>query len=327
MILPVLCLSVFLVVVDNTIVNVALPDAEPHLGASITRCSGSSTPTAWPSPACCWPAAASATGSGRKGTMQVGLVFFGLFSAAAAAAHTTGTLITARALMGVAAAFIFPASLAILTSVFTDQPSGRRRSASGGPPRASPWPSGRSRGAPCSSTSGTDRSSSSTCPSSSSRSSPAGSYPAAAPRAPAPLRHPRRAHLDGGRHALVLAIIEGPQWGWASPGTLACFAAAAVLLTVFTLVELRTEGPLLDVRVFTIPRFTGGALVHLRGVLLPLRLHLPDHPVLPVREGLLDAVGRRAHAAFAIVAAIFTPIAAVVALKVGTRLVVTGACC
>ncbi len=33
-----------------------------------------------------------------------------------------------------------------------------------------------------------------------------------------------------------------------------------MLLTAFTLLELRTEGPLLDVRVFKIPRFTGGAL-------------------------------------------------------------------
>ena len=37
--------------------------------------------------------------------------------------------------------------------------------------------------------------------------------------------------------------------------------------------------------------------LHLGGLLLPLRVHLPDHPVLPVRQGLLDAVGRRAHAA------------------------------
>ena len=40
---------------------------------------------------------------GRKGTMQVGLGFFGLFSAAAALCHSTGSLITVRALMGVAA--------------------------------------------------------------------------------------------------------------------------------------------------------------------------------------------------------------------------------
>ena len=36
LILPILCLSVFLVVVDNTIVNVALPTLSRHLGASIT---------------------------------------------------------------------------------------------------------------------------------------------------------------------------------------------------------------------------------------------------------------------------------------------------
>jgi len=65
---------------------------------------------------------------------------------------------------------------------------------------------------------------------------------------------------------------------------------------VFTVVELHTEKPLLDVRVFTIPRFTAGAVSIAVAFFLPLRVHLPDHPVLPIREGLLDSLCWCAHA-------------------------------
>ena len=124
--LAVLCLSVFLVVVDNTIVNVALPTLNRSLGASITSLQWIVDAYSLAFAGLLLAGGGIGDRLGRKGTMQVGLVFFGLFSAAAAVSHTTGTLITTRALMGVAAAFIFPASLAILTSVFPD-PSERQK--------------------------------------------------------------------------------------------------------------------------------------------------------------------------------------------------------
>src|SRR5580704_14087608 len=124
--LPVLCLSVFLVVVDNTIVNVALPSLSRHLGASTTSLQWIVDAYSLAFAGLLLAGGGIGDRLGRKGVMQVGLVFFGLFSAAAAACHTTGSLIAARALMGVAAAFIFPASLAILTSVFPD-PSERQK--------------------------------------------------------------------------------------------------------------------------------------------------------------------------------------------------------
>src|SRR5580700_9309258 len=120
LILPVLCLSVFLVVVDNTIVNVALPTLNRHLGASITSLQWIVDAYSLAFAGLLLAGGGIGDRLGRKGTMQVGLVFFGLFSALAAASHSTGTLLGARALMGVAAAFVFPASLAILTSVFPD---------------------------------------------------------------------------------------------------------------------------------------------------------------------------------------------------------------
>ena len=129
MMLPVLCLSVFLVVVDNTIVNVALPSLSRDLGASTTSLQWIVDAYSLAFSGLLLAGGGIGDRLGRKGVMQVGLVFFGIFSAAAAASHSTGTLIAARALMGVSAAFIFPATLAILTTVFTDH--GERQKALG----------------------------------------------------------------------------------------------------------------------------------------------------------------------------------------------------
>jgi len=324
LILPVLCLSVFLVVVDNTIVNVALPTLNRNLGASITSLQWIVDAYSLAFAGLLLAGGGIGDRLGRKGTMQIGLVFFGVFSAAAAASHSTGTLITTRALMGVAAAFIFPASLAILTSVFPD-PSERQKALGiwgatsgiavafgpivGGALLEHFW---------------------------------YGSIflvnlPIVAvtllagqlliPRLPRVRLH--RFDVRGvvlstaGVTALVLAIIEGPQWGWTAAGTLACFAAAAVLLTVFTVVELHTEGPLLDVRVFLIRRFTGGALsisvafFSLFGFIFLITQYfqfVKGYSTLSAGVHTLP---------FAVVAAVFTPLAAVVALRIGSRVVVS----
>jgi EmrB/QacA subfamily drug resistance transporter len=123
--------------------------------------------------------------------------------------------------------------------------------------------------------------------------------------------------------SLVLAIIEGPQWGWTATGTMLCFAAAAVLLTVFTFMELRTAGPLLDVRVFRIRRFTGGA------VSVSVAFFCLFGFIFLITEYFQFVKGYSTLSAgvhtlpFAVVAAVFTPLAAVVALRVGSRAVVS----
>jgi EmrB/QacA subfamily drug resistance transporter len=323
-VLPVLCLSVFLVVVDNTIVNVALPTLNRSLGASITSLQWIVDAYSLAFAGLLLAGGGIGDRLGRKGTMQIGLVFFGLFSAAAAWSHTTGTLISTRALMGVAAAFVFPASLAILTSVFPD-PSERQKALGiwgatsgiavafgpivGGALLEHFW---------------------------------YGSIflvnvpivivtviagGILIPKLPKVAQHPfdiRGVLISTvGITMLVLAIIEGPQWGWASMGTLTCFAGAAVLLAAFAVLELRTEGPLLDVRVFRIPRFTGGA------VSISVAFFCLFGFIFLITQYFQFVKGYSTLSAgvhtlpFAIVAAVFTPIAAVVALKVGTRLVVT----
>jgi EmrB/QacA subfamily drug resistance transporter len=147
------------------------------------------------------------------------------------------------------------------------------------------------------------------------------------PRLPRINRHPFDLRgvvvSTAGVTALVLAIIEGPQWGWMAVGTLMCFTIAAVLLAAFTWLELHTEGPLLDVRVFRIPRFTGGALS------ISVAFYCLFGFIFLITQYMQFVKGYSTLSAgvhtlpFAIVAAIFTPLAAVVALKVGSRAVVT----
>jgi len=323
LVLPVLCLSVFLVVVDNTIVNVALPTLSRHLGASITSLQWIVDAYSLAFAGLLLAGGGVGDRLGRKGTMQVGLLLFGLFSVAAALSHSTGTLIATRALMGVAAAFVFPASLAILTTMFTD-PSERQKALGiwgatsgiavafgpivGGALLEHFW---------------------------------YGSIflvnvpivlitfaagQVLIPKLPLGERHrfDRRGVLVStvGVTSLVLAIIEGPQWGWVAPGTLAAFAAAAVLLTVFTVLELRTAHPLLDVRVFRIPRFTGGALSISVAFFALFGFIFLITQYFQFVKGYSTLSAGVHTLPFAIVAAIFTPIAAVVSLKIGARVTV-----
>ena len=252
----------FLVVVDNTIVNVALPTLNRNLGASITSLQWIVDAYSLAFAGLLLAGGGIGDRLGRKGTMQVGLVFFGLFSAAAAVVALDGHTDHGPSAHGRGSRLHLPGQPRHPHERLprpVGAPEGARHL--GGDVRHRRGLRTRSSAGRSSSTSGTGRSSSSTCRSWSSRSSPVSVL---IPRLPEVAQH--RFDVRGvfistlGVTSLVLAIIEGPQWGWASVGTLACFAVAAVLLTAFTLLELRTEGPLLDVRVFKIPRFSGGAL-------------------------------------------------------------------
>jgi predicted MFS family arabinose efflux permease len=66
--------------------------------------------------------------------------------------------------------------------------------------------------------------------------------------------------LTGGLFALVLGLLRGSDWGWSSGRIVGLFAAAAVLLGAFAFVELRRESPMLDLRLFRVPTFTGAQI-------------------------------------------------------------------
>jgi EmrB/QacA subfamily drug resistance transporter len=69
------------------------------------------------------------------------------------------------------------------------------------------------------------------------------------------------ATFSGALIALVFALIRGNAEGWGSALIIALLAAAVVLLVVFVLVELRQETPMLDLALFRKPTFTGASIV------------------------------------------------------------------
>jgi EmrB/QacA subfamily drug resistance transporter len=76
------------------------------------------------------------------------------------------------------------------------------------------------------------------------------------PRAPR-VDRPGLVTLTGGLFLLIFALLRGPQDGWASATILASFGASAVLLFAFLAVEARVAQPMLPLRLFRNPSFTG----------------------------------------------------------------------
>jgi EmrB/QacA subfamily drug resistance transporter len=197
---------------------------------------------------------------GRKGAMQIGLVIFGITSALGAFATSSGQLIAARGAMGIGAALVFPATLAILTNVFTEpreraKAIGAWSAVSGLAVAFGPitggfllehfwWGSVFLVNVPIVIIALV-----------------AGAVFVPTSRDP----EVRRFDVPGmllsisAIGLLVFTVIEGPRWGWTSTTTIAGFVGAALLLVAFILWELRVDSPLLDVRVFRSPRFSAAA--------------------------------------------------------------------
>src|SRR5881275_432055 len=117
-VLGVLCLSLTVISIDNTILNVALPSIVESLNAKGSELQllidGYTIVFA------CLLLTAGSLGDklGRKGILTIGLAAFGTFSALAAFSTSSHMLIGARALMGIGGACIYPSTLSILTNTF-----------------------------------------------------------------------------------------------------------------------------------------------------------------------------------------------------------------
>lgn len=123
-ILATVSLTQLLVVLDGTIVNVALPSAQTDLGLSDTARQWVVTAYALAFGAFLLLGGRIADFWGRRRTFVLGLVLFGAASAWGGLAHSGAELLVARGVQGVAAALMAPAALAIMTVTF---PHGRER--------------------------------------------------------------------------------------------------------------------------------------------------------------------------------------------------------
>ncbi len=142
-ILAVLCLSVLLVVVDNTIVNVALPTMSRELSASTQGLQWIVDAYTLVFAGLLLVGGNLGDRLGRRRVLQAGLALFAVFSVAAALSRNTGELIAGRAAMGAAAALIYPPRSRCSRRCSPARASGPPPSASGPPCPAWPSRSGR----------------------------------------------------------------------------------------------------------------------------------------------------------------------------------------
>src|SRR5579884_15427 len=256
-VLVVVCVAVFMLLLDITVVNVALPNIEKELHASFTDLQ-------WVVDAYALTLAAKVLNAGSLGDLlgrkRVFLVGIGLFSAASALCGTAASplwLVLARAGQGVGGAVMFAVSLALLSQEF----HGRERGVAFGIWGATvgmavaigPLVGGALTtyagwrwifflnvpiGAACVAGGARELRES--------RDEGHGGFDL-----------PGLATWTGGLFALVLALLRGNAWGWTSGRVLGLLAAAAVLLATFALVELRRQAPMLDLRLFRVPTFAG----------------------------------------------------------------------
>jgi EmrB/QacA subfamily drug resistance transporter len=117
-ILAVLCLSLLIVVIDNTILNTALPTLAKALDASTSDLQWITDGYTLTFAALLIVAGALGDRYGRRRALLLGLTIFAAGSAAAALCTDATWLVAARAFMGLGGAFVMPATLSILSAVF-----------------------------------------------------------------------------------------------------------------------------------------------------------------------------------------------------------------
>jgi EmrB/QacA subfamily drug resistance transporter len=120
-VLAVLCVSLLIIVVDTTIVNITLPSLMRQLHASVSDVQWVVDAYTVVFAGLLMLAGTLADRYGRRRCLLLALVVFAVASTAAAVSHGVTELVLARTVMGGAAAFIMPSTLSILANVFTDE--------------------------------------------------------------------------------------------------------------------------------------------------------------------------------------------------------------
>jgi len=118
--LGVLCLSLLVITLDNTILNVAIPDLIRDLGATTSQLQWIIDGYTLVFAGLLLTLGSVGDRFGRKGALMVGMVIFGLGSIMSGLAKSPTELIFTRASMGIGAALIMPATLSLLTNIFRD---------------------------------------------------------------------------------------------------------------------------------------------------------------------------------------------------------------
>jgi EmrB/QacA subfamily drug resistance transporter len=260
--LAAMCFALFMIMLDNTVVNVALPSIQDDLGVSLSGLE--------------WTvniytltfAVLLVTGGrlgdilGRRKMFLFGVVVFALSSAAIGLAPGEGWLVAGRALQGAGAAFMMPATLSIITVTFPAEERGKAIGTWAGVSALALAIGPVVGGALAEYVSW--------------RAIFFLNLPVAIGAVAVTLfaahesRDESREHaidwpgigaLSIGLSALVLALVEGNSWGWGSGRIVALLAVAVAGLGIFALIEPRVREPMVEFSLFRSRTFLGANLV------------------------------------------------------------------
>lgn len=120
-ILVAICAALLIIVVDNTVLSVALPAIAEAFGAGTATLQAIIDAYVVVFAGLLVAAGVAADRFGRKRVLMIGLLIFAVSSALAGLAATATMLIAARAVMGIGAALVMPATLAVLVQVFPER--------------------------------------------------------------------------------------------------------------------------------------------------------------------------------------------------------------
>ncbi|MFJ5803028.1 MFS transporter [Streptomyces decoyicus] len=318
--LAVICLAQLTVILDNTVLNVAIPSLTEDLGATTADVQWMINAYSLVQSGLLLTAGNSADRYGRKKMLVVGLSLFGVASLGAALAQSPGQLVAARAGMGIGGALLVTTTLAVVMQIFDDEER----------PRAiGIWSSVNSLGFAAGPLIG-------------------GSLldhfwwgslflvnlpvavialtavvflvPESSSRGGAPLDLLGALLSMIGMVGVVFAIISGPMDGWLSGRVLISAAIGVIGLAAFALWELHVPHPMLDMHFFRNRRFigavSGGILVAfgMGGSMFLLTQHLQ----LVLGYGPLDAGLRMAPLAVTVILINFTGLGARLIPRFGT---------
>ena len=257
-----MCFALFMIMLDNTVVNVALPSIQRDLHATLSALEW--TVNAYTLTFAVLLVTGGRLGDifGRRRMFLFGVAVFGLSSAAIGFAPNDTTLVAFRAVQGIGAAFMMPATLSIITQAF---PAHQRGTAIGtwagvsalalaigpvlggflteqvswraiffiNPPIAliavavTLFAARESRDTTVAPT----------------------------------VDVPGIGAITVGLTALVLALVEGNSWGWSSGRVISLLAVAAIGLTAFVVIEKRSAAPMVDFSFFQSRTYLGTNLV------------------------------------------------------------------
>ncbi len=259
-----MCFALFMIMLDNTVVNVALPSIQADLGSSLSSLEWTINGYTLSFGVLLVTGGRLGDIFGRRRAFLVGVTIFALSSATAGLATGTATLVASRIVQGVGAALMMPATLSIVTNAFEPHERGKAIGTWAGVSALAlaigpvlgglltehvSW-----------------------------RAIFYLNIPVAIAAVAATLFAVRESRdesvgrridflgvgtLTAGLTALVLALIEGNSWGWGSPAVIGLLATSIAMTIAFFVIERRVTAPIVELPLFRSRNFVGTNLIAL----------------------------------------------------------------